>query len=227
MQRILREEFLEQLESIIKTYNAFKSKSQTQDLSDVVDRVNVHTMITEARAAIVRISGRKSVYTEQAEDILRDVHTTDLKKMPEIVGVVAALQADLKGGYLDSLEELLHGAVFADFLEMADHLQNEGYKDAAAVLAGGTLEAHLRQLCDKNGIAIEVNTASGTQPKKADQMNADLAKASVYFKLDQKNITAWLDLRNKAAHGYYGDYTKEQVALLIAGVRDFITRNPA
>jgi hypothetical protein len=47
------------------------------------------------------------------------------------------------------------------------------------------------------------------------------------FKMDQKNVTAWLDLRNKAAHGHYEQYQKEQVALLISGVRDFITRNPA
>ena len=34
-----------------------------------------------------------------------------------------------------------------------------------------------------------------------DKMNSDLCGASIYEKLDQKNITAWLDLRNKAAHG--------------------------
>jgi hypothetical protein len=40
-------------------------------------------------------------------------------------------------------------------------------------------------------------------------------------------VTAWLDLRNKAAHGQYADYTKEQVALTLQGVRDFISRHPA
>lgn len=58
-------------------------------------------------------------------------------------------------------------------------------------------------------------------------MNSDLVNAQVYSKLDQKNVTAWLDLRNKAAHGKYSEYTKDQVSLLIAGVRDFLTRNPA
>ena len=38
---------------------------------------------------------------------------------------------------------------------------------------------------------------------------------------------AWNDTRNKAAHGKYSEYTKDQVALLIQSVRDFITRNPA
>jgi hypothetical protein len=106
-------------------------------------------------------------------------------------------------------------------------LLDEGYKDAAAVIAGSALESHLRQLCMKNSIAIEVNPSKGIQPKKADSMNSDLGNANAISKLDQKNVTAWLDLRNKAAHGRYADYTRDQVVLLIAGVRDFVTRNPA
>ena len=58
-------------------------------------------------------------------------------------------------------------------------------------------------------------------------MNSDLAGTQAYSKLDQKSVTAWLDLRNKAAHGEYGKYRSEQVALLNQGVRDFISRNPA
>ena len=77
------------------------------------------------------------------------------------------------------------------------------------------------------GIPIEINTNAGLRPKKADQMNSDLAAFPAYGKLDQKNVTAWLDLRNKAAHGDYGAYSADQVALLSQGVRDFITRNPA
>ena len=58
-------------------------------------------------------------------------------------------------------------------------------------------------------------------------MNSDLAAASAYSKPDQKHITAWLALRNKAAHGEYDKYSPEQVALLSQSVRDFISRNPA
>jgi hypothetical protein len=77
-------------------------------------------------------------------------------------------------------------------------------------------------------IPVEIRKADGgVVPKKADGMNADLASAEVYSKLDQKNVTAWLDLRNKAAHGQYGEYNKEQVLIFISGVRDFITRTPA
>ena len=62
------------------------------------------------------------------------------------------------------------------------------------------------------------------RPKKAESMNADLARARVYEKLDQKSVTAWLDLRNKASHGRYDEYEKKQVDLMLQGVRDFISR---
>jgi len=51
-----------------------------------------------------------------------------------------------------------------------------------------------------------------------------LAKAGVYGKLDQKAVTSWLDLRNKAAHAKYTEYAHEQVELMYAGVRDFVMR---
>ncbi|HEX8372718.1 MAG TPA: hypothetical protein VF585_08060 [Chthoniobacterales bacterium] len=107
---------------------------------------------------------------------------------------------------------------------MADHLLANGYKDAAAVVAGSSLEEHLRLLAVKHGVSSK--DASG-RPKKADLINAELAGELAYSKLDQKNVTAWLDLRNKAAHGHYSEYQAPQVTLLVASIRDFLTRCPA
>ena len=103
--------------------------------------------------------------------------------------------------------------VFADFIEMAEHLLDERYKDPAAVIIGSVLEEHLRQLCLSAGIRTEDVSATKVVPYKADRLNADLAKAGKYSKLDQKQVTAWLDLRNRAAHGKYAEYALEQVAL--------------
>lgn len=50
---------------------------------------------------------------------------------------------------------------------------------------------------------------------------------NAYSLFDQKQITAWLDLRNNAAHGNYTDYDEFQVAKLIDWVGDFISKNPA
>ena len=224
----MSQQFIEQLDSILGYYDSLKSRSRYEDLSDLGETV-AYELITRARAAIERISGRDSAYFEQLQEILhierKYVH--DFGRLAMIMGIVRSLRADLQAGYLSSASELIRGDLFADFLEMAEYLLGAGYKDAAAVIAGGTLEAHLRQLCVKNNIATEITTPKGNKAKRAEQMNADLYNNHIYSKLDQKSVTAWLDLRNKAAHAKYDEYSADQVALLISGIRDFITRNPA
>lgn len=106
---------------------------------------------------------------------------------------------------------------------MADELHAKKYKDPAAVIAGSVLEEHLRKLASVNGVTIE----TGGKPKKADTINADLAKVPAYNKLVQKQVTAWLGLRNDVAHGNYDQYDHAQVAALIRDVRDFMVRLPA
>src|SRR6266487_3941494 len=117
---------------------------------------------------------------------------------------------------------------FVDFSEI-DFLLSEGHKDAAAVMCGSELEKHLRKLCVCNGIDVFsfLGSTGDPQPKKAERLNAELASTNIYGKLDQKNVTSWLDLRNKAAHGDYHEYNQEQVLLMIQGVREFVTRFPA
>ena len=92
-------------------------------------------------------------------------------------------------------------------------------------MIGSVLEEHLRQLCLKNAIDIEYVKDGKLIPLKADRLNSELAKAGIYNKLDQKNITAQLDLRNKAAHGKYTEYDKSQVKLMYDYVFNFMTRH--
>ncbi len=88
-------------------------------------------------------------------------------------------------------------------------------------MIGCVLEEHIRQLC--LNYKIDPNDLKG-KPKKADLMNSELSSSSIYGRLDQKAITSWLDLRNKAAHGKYTEYNKEQVDLMMRGVIEFMTR---
>lgn len=139
-------------------------------------------------------------------------------------GILKAAKQEIDGGWLFTVKGLVSAEIFSDFLEMAEYLLKENYKDPAAVMAGSVLEEHIRQLCLKNSIPIETIKDGKPIPKKADLMNSELASANIYNKLDQKSITSWLDLRNKAAHGLYGEYSKEQVELMYNGVTNFISR---
>ena len=218
--------FEKQLDAIIDEYKSFQAKSEHKDLSDL-PKADRQGLVTKAIAAIQRISGPNSPYVNELNRVV-SLHPQLHMHTSLIMGVVLALRDDIKQGYILTLAELVHGEVFADFLEMAQHLVDSKYKDAAAVICGSTLESHIRKLCSKNGIALEeVGKDRSLRPKKADLLNAELAKAQTYSLLDQKSVTAWLGLRNKAAHGNYGEYNVDQVALFISAVRDFIARNPA
>jgi hypothetical protein len=140
------------------------------------------------------------------------------------IAILKAIRSEISGGWMFTFKGLVAAELFADFLDMASHLLETGYKDSAAVMIGGVLEEHLRQLCIKNGIAVDDEKDGRVVAKKSDRLNADLAKADIYSKLDQKQITAWLDLRNHAAHGKYGEYTVQQVKQLQSGVIEFMTR---
>jgi HEPN superfamily RiboL-PSP-like protein len=143
------------------------------------------------------------------------------------VGIVKGLKGDLEDGYLQSFPELVRGEMFEDLNEMAKHLLQEGYKDAAAVIAGTSLEYHLSRLCKKHGVSVDSTAKDGnTKKKTAERLNQELGKTA-YSLFDQKQITAWLDLRNNAAHGNYSEYDEDQVAKLIEWVGDFISKNPA
>lgn len=130
------------------------------------------------------------------------------------LSVLESAKEDYKNGYLFNTRTLIEAEVFNDFLEQSEHLLNQGYFTAAAVIAGSVLEDGLRKLCAKNGIDLPAKP-------KLDTMNADLAKANVYNLLKQKQITALADLRNKAAHGL-GGFTKEDVEGMIREVRRFM-----
>ena len=211
-----------QLTAIVQEYDTALARSTHDDASDVLALNQVTDLRTRCIAAIVRISGTDSTYHQAAREYAgrKDNEWNHLKRD---VGVTKALLHDVQNGYLNTLQEMIHGDLFSDYLEMADHLLRHKFKDAAAVLAGTTLEIHIKKLCDKHGIAVLRNG----KPRRTDQLNAELAKSGVYSKLDQKNVTAWCGLRNDAAHGHYSQYTGDQVRLLVASVRDFITRHPA
>ena len=215
--------FEEQFDDIVKEYESLEAQSKEYDLSDVLCRKDVMALQARCLAAIDQVVGCRSVYYDSAKRIL-DENAYSWVHLQGLIGIVKALLINLRKGYVKTLEELVHADVFADFLEMAEHLLSNGYKDAAAVIIGSSLEAHLRNLATKLGVSL---VDSSGRTKKADTLNADFVKAGGYNKLEQKNVTAWLDLRNKAAHGKYAEYDLQHVKAMLLSVRDFIARNPA
>lgn len=154
----------------------------------------------------------------------RQVNNSYVYNIEAGINILQSLRHEVEHGWLTSFRRLMTAEVFSDFLEMSNYFLDEKYKDPAAVMIGSVLEEHLRQLCSNHSVDTFIIKGTDTIPKKADLMNADLTKAGVYGALEQKNVTAWLDLRNRAAHGKYNEYTIEQVKLMHQGVLDFVSR---
>jgi hypothetical protein len=208
-----------QLDTLIASYNEMNSRSQYDDISDIPIYAR-EELSSRLYAALLRLAPASSPYVEQAKEASPSI----LVRIPQLVGLVRALKADVEAGWLVTVQEVLHADTFADFLGQAMELREKGYKDAAAVVAGSVLEAHLRLLCAK----FDVSTvASGGGPKKATVLNADLVKATAYNTIDQKAIDAWQAIRNAAAHGEYEKYNDAGVETMLMGIAAFISANPA
>ena len=209
---------LEQLGNVIRTLI-------TRQRSEVPDG-ELEGMVALATHALTSLAPPGTVFRQRADEINREaVHLA--YRLEVLTGILQALQIAYLQGLLRSVQELIHAEVFDDFLDMASYLRHEGYKDAAAVIAGGVIEEQLRKQCQRHGIPTTIATPKGNEPKKASLMNDELAKAGVYSKLEQKNVTAWLDLRNMAAHARYTEYDEKHVEYLIAGLKQFVVRYPA
>ncbi|MFT3902903.1 MAG: hypothetical protein QM727_06995 [Niabella sp.] len=178
---------------------------------------------TSSLSFILATYGEKHPYYTRFKESVTQAKPDDVKAGK---GILTSIKTEIEKGWLSTIKGLISAEIFSDFLEMAEHLLTEKYEHPAAVMIGSVLEEHLRQLCDKSDDIDIIEIKNGkTLPKKADLLNADLAKHGIYNKLDQKNITAWLDLRNKAAHGKYAEYNIKQVEFMLQGVREFMTRN--
>jgi hypothetical protein len=81
------------------------------------------------------------------------------------VEILTRLRSDVENGYLRTAANIISAEVFGDFLEMAQHLLDEGYKDPAASLTGAVLEDGLRRIARNN----DITDASATRHSRPDR----------------------------------------------------------
>jgi hypothetical protein len=184
----------------------FGSYTEMDDESALTWKVKVKNLL-------VATCGKESQhYLEfiEAEKINSYESSSDAFKRMKSVFIAA--MDDYKGGYLTSIKNLIQADVFDIELEQAEELLSNGYKLASAVIAGVVLETALRDLCGRESISIG----------KLDKMNADLTKAGIYNKLQQKRITALADIRNSAAHGKPNEFSEGDVKIMIRDIEQFL-----
>jgi hypothetical protein len=93
----------------------------------------------------------------------------------------------------------------------------------AAFLAGAALEDGLRRLCDAHGLAYDAQRTSVAKLQAL--LYQPSSNIAVITASDNKQITAWGDVRNKADHGKLSQLTHSEVLAMVIGVRGFLDRH--
>jgi hypothetical protein len=184
---------------------------------------DVASWVTRLGQIIRRLYGENSQHFKTYEKALAtsnfyNLHSNWNSHLSQVVGVAKAIEHDLASGLLIDFRSIVQADIFADFLEMGEYLLQEGYKDAAAVIIGSVLEDGLRKLSERHELPV---TNESGKPLTMDPLNTQLAKREVYSKLIQKQITTWTHIRNKAAHGEFSEYNREQVQMMLLFVQSF------
>jgi hypothetical protein len=212
-------EAAQQLSRVINHYSSYSYSSE--NLSRAKAETEALRIFAQMISAKQRLIPPNSPYYKFIQEI-EDSDASIIHKVEQIDAILRALSDDCYAGYLETVQELIHADLFTDFLEMAEYLLNEGagYKDPAAVIAGGVLEQHLKKLSEKT---------SGVDPsgQTCNPLNTALYKAQIYNKAAFSEVDSWIKIRNYAAHAEWGEYDKDQVSRMIQGIRNFIANHPA
>ena len=187
-----------------------------------VDHAQMKSFRSLALSFILDMYGDRHPYYIEFDEEVTDSYFDEVDLG---VQIIQNIKSEIENGYLNSIKSIVSSEIFNDFLEMAEHLLENDYKDPAAVMIGSVLEEHLRQMCIKNQIPTTIDKDGKSFNIKTNQLNIDLAKKGIYNKLEQKSVLANLDLRNKAAHGHYQEYDKVQVKAMLDFVKNFLIRN--
>jgi hypothetical protein len=184
---------------------------------ELPSRGNYVRFRAEAMNLIQKVCGASSSHYQAIERLAKKDETAyNPFFYAHCFGILEAAHRDFKDGLLSEIRLLVRADFLDDFLSQAEALLEQGFHMPAASLAGAVLEDSMRKLCDKNSIAYPAKT-------KIDALNVELARADVYDKLIQKEITAKADLRNNADHGHFDKVRKEDVPDMVRWIRRFVT----
>ena len=167
---------------------------------------------TQSLSFLMNLLGEGHVYVQSFRD---GVDSGRLSEVHAGQGILRAVAEDVRLGFLADVRSLISADVFADFLDMADHLLEAGYQHSAASLSGAVLENGLRQIATKGGLSVRTRDDLSA-------LNSKCAGAGIYNRLVQRKVQVWVGIRNHADHGEFSEYTEADVREMVSGVRNFL-----
>jgi hypothetical protein len=203
---------------ILERLNSLISMGEQVLRSPVSDRYYVDAGLvqkwrTSSLAFLEATFGSDSIHYRDFEERCKFSNRSEAERG---LAILESAKESIEAGYLQKVETLVSASVFSDFLEMAEHLLDNGYKDPAASLIGAVLEDGLRRICGSSNLAVKSDD-------NISSLNKRLADNSAYNRLQQREIEVWNKLRDYADHGHFDEYKADDVADMLKGVRNFLS----
>lgn len=203
---------------IVKRFAELEQEMQTFELikGDFglhVDTVKWQKWANRVIAVLDASFGRDSRYSQNFAMAYKDCRGY-ISEIEPLKGVFLGAKADIDAGYLASVETLLSGELFGDFLVMAKKSLEEGNKDVAAVLASAALEDVLKKYARSQGLDVDDKVMQ-------DVVNALKSKGLVTG-AQKSLLDAMPKIRDYAMHANWGKITPQDVGSLIGYVDQFL-----
>ena len=214
---------LEEAENLFGEYPTIKRREVVQGLAGLL--VEMETLVTSL------LPREHPVYKTWRECYTKvRIPISDLDVPPstaewEFLGLIKAVHRMIHAGNLGSFIDDIVAKTEAELLDQATVLLDSGLI-AAAVIAGGALESHLKHLVTKYGLTVS-GDGSISKYDGAIAQARNQGTITIYSASDTKYVTAWGSIRNDAAHCPL-NFRKscDEVRLMIEGIRHFIERVP-
>ena len=142
------------------------------------------------------------------------------------IAIIEAFKESFEKGFFDDITIAIRADVTSSYLGQAEELLREGKTGQyahipAAVLAGAVLERNLRDLCERQEPPVPTKTHKG-EYLTLNPLIDGLKKSGLYNELKAKQLRAWADIRNDAAHGKFDTFTSNDVQQMLAGISTFL-----
>ena len=214
---------LQQIDDALGRFEELRQAAPDHDPARL-SRIDIMELVARLSATIEALTPDGHRYRKLTAVALKENHYENPRNLEALVGILKALRADLKAGYLRRWDELVRADLFSNLLDIAEHFLDEKFLPAAAVMAGGALEEHLRNLCRKHNVLKPDDETTYTSLRT---LRESLFTEKYLAINENRSIKNWANIRNKAAHAEVTDITPEEVRLMIEGIQNFLSHHPA
>jgi hypothetical protein len=166
---------------------------------------------------IQMVFGPESAHFSQIKAIIEDKNHRYYLHALQALGVFRGAKADYEKGCYGSLERMVSGEVFGNFIGAAKQALEEGKKDVAAVLACAALEDALKRFANTNGIAVV--------GKDMSEVIGALKSKSLVGGAQKSILETMPKTRNNAMHADWAKISAAEVGGVIGFTEQFLLQN--